>query len=176
MSLLDVFRSTAGKMRSQLHSVRENLESARRRREELQTLPLPPEEISDILIAILDRRAAHYPRLLAVRTDFLQRRPLTNAESPALQQAAVMALSEASNTPSCVELEGVLMFLFRDQVCDGLRRAIKASMLERGVKCGAPRAERNVELAQLESKIADLDREEASMLAELAAVRRETEA
>jgi hypothetical protein len=166
--LLSLFRSNIGNVRARRKKIQDDLEQARRRREELRTTPLPDEEICNILMAHLDRRAAAYEGDLAQRVrgfahDFIK----YGVSSPGLQQAGI--LSTNLYAISGAELEACLAYVARDQVRANLLKTIKGL----GLKSGAPRAERAAQLEQSEARIKDLEAQDAEIATEIEALRRE---
>lgn len=168
-NLLNIFRSDIGKLRGQLHETRKELEGARRRREDLLTLPLPPDDVADLLCQLVERSAAQYPMRIRQKYEFLLRKPLMEVGSPGLQQFHPLLPAEGLNIPMAPDLEAAICFMFLPQVKDGIRRAVTAM----GYVHGPKKSERVAELAKIETRIAELEASEKEMLTELEALRSE---
>jgi len=162
-SFLDVFRSDVGKFRARLKKTREELETARRRREELLTVPLPPADVAELLCQLIDRSARQYPIRLQHKIDFILRKPLMDATNPGLQQFHPLLPAEGMNTPFPADLESAVSFLFTDVVKEGIRRAL----VQMRYAHGPGRIERVAELQKLETRIAELEQQEKTMASEL---------
>lgn len=171
-SFLDVFRSEVGKLRAKLRESRQALEKARRRREDLQTLPLPAPEIVDLIFAVIAARGAQFPGRVRSRLAPFITKPPTAGDLAQLQSTPMLALAEHAHQPTAADIEPGLIFIFGDQIKDGLRRAVNAAM--EGRRAGPPRAQRERELAELETSIAALEGEEREMLALLQEARCES--
>lgn len=163
--ILNLFRSNIAKFQAELTKVREQLEHARRRREELQVLPPPPGEICDRLLAVLDYRAENYRRQLMQRVHGLAGECAKPEDSQGLQ--ASMQLLQNPGVYAGQEIEAMLVFMCRDQVRVGLLKAIK----EAGFKFGPVMRERAAELEKLNAQIAELEASERRMVDELEAIR-----
>ncbi len=167
-ALLQLFRTSAGKFRAELADVREKLEAARRRREDLLTLPLPAGDFKDFLGSVLDRRAAAYEENLARRIGFfVVNAPKKSAEHPSFASASLVA--DGSGMLSCGYVEQCFAYFFKDQVLAGL----VALAAKTGTKPGPSRAEREAQLPKLETEIAALEAREAEMVKELESIRQE---
>jgi hypothetical protein len=165
--VLNLFRSNIAKFQAELTKMREQIEAAKRRREELQVLQLPDDECADFGAQVLARRAADYEKRLLARLSCVTERPLQDATSPGLQMS--MLLLGGQGPVSGQELEAALAyFLHPDQVSAGLKRALAAGVAKRG----PGRAEREAELAKLDAQIAQLETKEKAMLAELETIKR----
>lgn len=166
-SWLDTFRSNAAQLKSRLKDTREDLEKARRRREELFALPPPAEEICDRLVSILDQRAEWYKTNLLKRLQSLAGECAKLESSQGLQSSLQLLQNPAQY--SAQEMEGLLAYLVRDQVRNGILKALK----DAGLKCGPALKARPVELRQLEARITELEGVEASMLRDIDSIQRE---
>lgn len=165
--LLSLFRSNLGDVRARMKKVQDDLESARRRREELRIQPLPAEEICDALMENLDRRAVWYEdnlkkRILSLSHDFI----VNGAESPGAQNSAVLTSGQAITGQ---ELEQMLVHLGRDLVRASLLKTIRGL----GLKSGAPRAARVKQLAQVEIEIKELEIQDKKFQQEIDTWRKE---
>lgn len=166
-NLLDLFRSDLGKIQSRLRTVREGLERAKQRREELMILPPPPDEVADKIIAVLELRATSFAQEFDQLTDHLRRDPLVTAESPGVMNSNILFRGDI---PRSRQIEGLLFECFGDQ----LRNAIKRRCAAVKCKTGPSVRDREAELQQLKVQCADLEREERDMVKELDAVRQAT--
>jgi hypothetical protein len=163
--ILGLFRTHTDKFRADLTKVREQLEHARRRREDLQVLPPPPAEVCDRLLAILDRRAAEYQRTIMLRVKGLAGECAKPDDSQGLQMSMQLVQNPAAF--SGWEMEGLLVFMFRDEIRAGMLKAIQAM----GLKHGPTMRERAAELEKLDAQIAELEASDQRMVDELDAIR-----
>jgi hypothetical protein len=159
-NLLSMFRSNAAQFRAKLGKVREDLERARRRRDELRVLPLPPAERAALLMKVMQDKGEKYAQIVRRNVASLLSDPLDTG-SPGLLNSPILKHEQVS--------DGMLAYYFPDQVRAVLERVAKEITPEPGPGL----AERKAELAQLDKQIAELEREEKEMLAELEAIKQE---
>jgi hypothetical protein len=162
-----MFKSDLGKARSKLQSVRQDLENARGRWDELKKLPPPPEEIVARLMHVLDRRAAGYEQMIRQRLASIAPDCARPEDTPGLQIS--MMLLQNPGQYQGQEIEGLLVFIFRAQIEAALLKAVRAAKL----KCGPPAADRAAELDRLDVQIKQLEEQEAAIVAEFNSLRGE---
>lgn len=167
-SLLSIFKSHAGKFKSSLADVRAKSSRAKQRREDLRTLPLPPEEVVEVMCGVLSARAAAYEQTMRNRVMHALADPNVTSDSPGIAQTAYLVNGYGV---SGAEVEGMIAYFCRDQLRTQMQ---KIAGQDAGRKHGPPRAEREAELQALEVEIADLELREKEMVAELDAIRKET--
>ena len=146
---------------SQAASLRDQLEAAKREREEVAAAPVPRSELADVLCQWVDKIGDEYPANLvnAVRhlRDDAEVDPMTRIGAPAL-----LTCSGAGSDQ--VIRPAVLCYLLNDAIKDGMRRA--ADEMPYPAPEGLPRAERLKKLEALDKKIAKLEGELLDLLRE----------
>jgi chromosome segregation ATPase len=162
------FRSGIAKRRAELKGVSDDLERARRRREELRIVALPAAERAVVLMEVLEKRAARYREQLIGRLKSLLQDPFATSESPGLQMSSLLFSNQVQ--VSGQEMEGMIAYFHLDQLQPGLAEVAKASMS----KAGPPLAEREAELKTLDTRIQELEAVEKAMLAEFEEMNRDT--
>jgi hypothetical protein len=169
------FRSEAGNLRQQVRTVHAELEKARRRREELVSLPLPPSDYADIIYGHVAKRAERYPEELEKNLRWLINSPAAEADSSSVAMQTFRCFltpQHGHNAPQVAQVEQMLAFMFGEQIKAGLERAFKAM----SYKAGPSRADRVVELPKLEARISELERQEAALQAEIRSLKEHLDA
>lgn len=161
-----LWKTGAQQLRTQVADIKNRLEKARRRREDLETLPLPRADVAETLCQAVDRAAAAYVPSLRVRADFILRKPKITNEHLGLQQFNPLVVGFGDNkiTPAA------LCFFFGDMIKEKMRQAVDQLDYPSD---GPSRADRERELVELENVIADLEAKEKLVAQEIAALKQE---
>lgn len=167
-NFLTSLKEYIGGGRGRLQQIRADLKKARDRVKELQTLPLPAEEVADLAMAIMDRHARTFEEYVDRQTAGLVRRPMAGADDPAYRNTKMVAASGNS--------EGGLEFAVAYYLRSHLREGFLQSARRQCQKSGPPRAARVKELARLAEEIARLESEERAITEEFVAARNEINA
>ena len=138
----------------QAHTLRADLEAAKRERDEIAAAPVPRSELADVLCQWVDKLGEQYPAHLvnAARhlRDDAERDPMDRAIPPAL-------LTANPGGSDQVIRPAALCYLLNDAIKDGMRRA--AADMPYPAAEGLPRAERQKKLEALDKRIAKLEGE-----------------
>lgn len=159
----NMLKNILGGFKTTLKDVRQQLEVARRRREELLSLPMAKEDLHGLLDEMVSRRAKEYEEALRGRVEHAGHIPLANITSPHLRGATVLLRNNATTSP--LEMEGALAYLFADQIQKRLHEVVE--QLHRGESDTSSTADRYAEISALDTKISELSEREAEMVREL---------
>jgi len=162
MAILDFlknFRSSVDTIRNEIAATQDELELARRSREDLQQLPETKAEIIEVLYEQARVDGEKYVGRLRNSVDklFRDRDPVTGMPKPGWDGTPinVFAVSDTGKRPSVADIEGCLAFYLKDDVIRaGIARAVDAM---RAWDAGPPRAERVAEIGRLDRKIAEME-------------------
>lgn len=167
-NLLTLFKSDVAKVRERRAATRKALELARREYEEMKTLPPPADETCARFMRILDQRAAgFYESHLKARLRGLAPDTAKLDDSQGLQVS--MILFQNPGQFSGYEMEGALVYFFRNAIQAGLLQSLKGL----GMKCGPSAADRVQKLVDLEAKVKLHEQDDKALDAELDALRTE---
>jgi hypothetical protein len=161
-----LFKTGAQALKTQATALRQRLEKARRRREDIQHMALPREEVAALLADWVDQRAAQYPGQLRASADFILRNPARSASDQSVQAWNPFQMLY---DPTKVSPEA-FCYLLGEQIKAGLRRAVLAMDYPTE---GPPRATRVAELRKLNEEIEQLEAEEKSIAEQVADLRKE---
>ena len=147
MSIVSKLAELLAQARSEQSRVEAKLQSLLQRREDLLSLPLPREDFIATIADWIDQTGREFPaRLLQHRLSGFLEQPMRG-----LPARGFNPLTLDNNT---VPDPAGLLYLLRDQVQEGVRRALES--IDWPAEVGPPRAKRVVELARLDQEIADL--------------------
>ena len=169
---LNIFRTTAQDLKAKAGALRGQLEKARRRREDLMTMPRPKNEVADILGQLVDREADKYPEELRKSAHRLVTEPLRGIEGQELYRVYSPLRAPNAGQSGVHDVSIVaLCFLFRDQIKSGLRDAVEK--MEYPTDTGPALADRAAEIQKLNKEIAQLESQEREMFEAIEKARRE---
>lgn len=169
------FRDTIKGVRNNLQGLADEIEALRRRRETMEDAPLPVDDFADMILESIDVAGQGYGASIShTLAGFIPTPPARIMEmgprlAGNLLQAGT-AIGGAVGYPpdrGGLSLQS-LWFLFGDTLRPKLREAIM-NMEGYPDGVGLPRAERAVEIAKLDTKIDQLEKREAKLVAEVEA-------
>lgn len=136
----------------QAHTLRADLEAAKRERDEIAAAPVPRSELADVLCQWVDKIGDEYPASLANAVRHLR----DDAEADPMTRISAPALLTCSGAGSDQVIRpAVLCYLLNDAIKDGMRRAVEEMPYPAAE--GLPRAERLKKLEALDKRIAKLE-------------------
>ena len=133
---------------AQARKLRGQIEQKKQERENLQSLPLPREDLKARLCSMVDKQGAAYPEKLQMALRGLLCKPLHDYENSFLDLVATTGASVIPGTIPKVNM----MWFFGETIKDGLSRAIDTMDYP---KAGPPLAERQPRIDALDKEIAN---------------------
>ncbi|ODT74787.1 MAG: hypothetical protein ABS69_11615 [Nitrosomonadales bacterium SCN 54-20] len=127
-------KSTLEDARNECQKMRATISKNKLRIEELRMLPLPREELADMVFRHIDEVGSFYPQKLAeslnshIRTvkPICERKPqIFNCGDILGELRIVTATEHANGTPTPGTIETAVLYLLGDQIKAGVRRAIE---------------------------------------------------
>lgn len=157
--IADIVNALRG-AKSELSNLRARLKTLEKRREDLQSLPLPKSELVELVNRMIDEAGSAYPERLSRALNEYAREPLkerqaVNHDEGTYSSVRVCTATEwpqIAATPKTVER--ALCYLLGDLLKAGVYKAID-EMPYSGI-VGPPMPERRKELAKIESEMASV--------------------
>lgn len=164
---------SAGLFASEVKRVREDLERAKRRREDLMSLPPAKADVVELLCGFIDRAADHYPAMLQQSIAGLLRQPLIAPEiAQQHTEGLVLTLRHSPagrhDRPSLEGAEAALMYVHRDAFKKAIADAVNGMPWPQAT--GPRRRDREAELAKLAVEIPALEEKLREFAAEKAKI------
>lgn len=154
------FRKAVSDLSAELATLRTEIEAAKRRREDLETLPLAKGCAIRALHAMVDAEAGEYLADLRRMLEPVVRRPLTDFCGPNLRPD-LLAAPPTGNHMVKRPGRGVLAFMAAE-IKEAIARAVES--MEWPEEVGPPPAARRAEIEELDRKIAELEAREQNLL------------
>lgn len=148
-------------VKTQVNTLREDLERLRREREFLETAPLPRSEVKRLLAEWIDQARAKYPKGLAIAIRHVMFSPNDTIGNRPVQLLTILPNTQ---TPDRVQ-QLSLLWCFADQIKQGINSAVDAMDWP---EAGPPRAERASKLAELNDEIEKLEQQLADFIRDAA--------
>ncbi len=160
-------RQTIADVGAELKKLRAEREALLQRREDLESAPLDRLDQLALIDAWIDRKGADFPSRLRTGVAYYSRHPLSVLPENPKQAAQPLAVLTATGSPDAAAtlstLEASLCFVLADELKQGARRAADSWDF---TDAGPPRVERVEEIAKIDKRIAELDKQEMSLVEE----------
>ncbi len=153
-----LFRKGADELGAELRTLRQQSEEKKRRREDLETLPLPREDLANSYEKLIDQKAPEYLEQLRRSMDSIIGRPLN--EPKVLSCMSSLALTVGNHQIN----QNALVYCLSNMLKQGIRRGIME--MDYPAEVGPPQAERLAEVERLDNEIGKLEAKEEKLLGE----------
>ncbi len=169
MALFDFARvkQTIEDLSGELKKLRSEREALLQRREDLEAAPICKPDLLELLDAWVDRQGSTFPKKLEAGVNYYRRHALaalpSNIKEAARPMAVLSAVAEPNAMATIGSLECSLFYVLGDEIKRGLRVALETLDF---TDAGPPRAERLELIAAIDKRIAELDKQEMSLVEE----------
>lgn len=150
-NFLPSIKKSIAELTTGVGSLKKEIETKKRQRENLLHAPIPRKELADGLCAMIDKQAAIYPQRLAQALAGLASKPMYDYESSMLD---IIGTIGGGSRTDVIPKQNFAWFC-GDQMKQRLRDAVTV-MDWPDDKVGPPRAERIKAIEKLDAEIADL--------------------
>lgn len=150
-------KSNIGELTHQLKKLADEIEKLKRRREDLQTLPLPREELCNQLCVMVDAKAAKYPNSLAKALEGLIHKPFYNFANSRMD----LTINYGGGGVAGVVPEANRCWYHGEEYKNRLRDAVM--VMDYPDKVGPPLSERKPAIDKLDKEILKLEQQEETL-------------
>ncbi len=162
-----LIRKSIADVGAEVAKLRSERETLLRRREDLESAPACKEDMVALLDAWVDRQGATFPKKLEVGVSYYRRHALDalpeDPKAPTHPMAVLTAVLDPNATATIGSLEASLFFVLRDLFKKAAREAVENWDF---TDAGPPRTERLELIEAIDKRIAELDKQEMSLVEE----------